>query len=366
FIVGLERVAFILKESKVNGIFIDPFVLGHEIFNYSGRIEFDTFFVAFQDRLPSAAEDDDRGSSVEIEIGTGDQRVKLHVIGLRRQQGIDKARFTRVAVSDGPFGPLEAPQERADDIEIPDDQSKPELVDSEGDSPAETVNEESVQQVTNADNAGTVDQQAQAFWPDLILGVDAWQPLGAPESTANDGGGNGLDTEVRSPDRLAHTLTLGDMLRPSPSVIDANTALKVSVFAQNHSDQIWHDWPQSSGSKKEPSSLFFGNPIHELPSVVSEDWLAIVDRLEPDIVRSENSNGDPDSDDGLWRAWNDGLPSLDNPHSFFEDNRQKSSRLNPKEADVVGNGVESSRPDAPTYRRGLLEEIIGGQNNRSN
>lgn len=375
-VVGLERLAFILKESRAQGTFIDPFVLGHDVSNYSGQIEFDTFFVALQDRVPSSAGDDGQGSALAIEIGSGEQRFKLHVIGLRREKGIDKARFTRIAVSEGPFGPLETVDEPDTGATAPEDSSDPDLAVAEPESAAETANDDTAQSASTTVAAASEDESQdvpleQALWPDLILRPDA---LPAHRRNGDDEvadtPNSAVNLAVGTADRLAHTLTLGDMLRPNPSVIDPSKALKVSVFAATHSDQIWHDWPQRSDLGGLPPSLYFGRPINELPPMyLGVDGLTLSGPLEPDILRPSGPSDDNSEDDRLedrtWRGWNDGLPGLGNPRSFLEDHWQLGGPSAPKDTDPEPEGSETSDPDGRKNQRGLLDDIIGGRNSNS-
>ena len=377
-IAGTERLAVILMESKVQDVFVDPFILSHDVTHYDGRTDVDTFYLALADQVPSAARGDGRGSSIGIEVGAGDRRFMLHILGLRREQGADKASYARIAVAGGPFGALERPGPPPDDagpISESDDASATDVPSADSDAASERSGAAKQQAEDTASQVRDMTRDAtggQTLWPDLIIGIDELKPgplarvasrrsdAGTPGEGNDDGNGDGNDGGefIGAPDRLSRTLTLGDMLKPSPSVIDPKSTLNAATLVKDHARTIWNDWRPNGAADAPSLSLFFGQPDVGIPAVIPDAWLSTSAPGMFGAVQAAARAGIPLRQDGLWRAWNDALPSLDDPVSLLGPTAGQDA-AEPGMQDRDEEGEARLAPAVP-IGSGLFDEIVEG------
>lgn len=369
-IAGTERLAVILMESKVQDVFVDPFILSHDVTHYDGRTDVDTFYLALADQVPSAARGDGRGSSIGIEVGAGDRQFMLHILGLRRKQGADKASYARIAVADGPFGALERPGPPRDDagpISESDDASATDVPSADGDAASERSGAAKQQADDTASQVRDMARGAaggRTLWPDLIIGIDELKPgplaripFGGPEA-GTPGDRNNDGELIGAPDRLSRTLTLGDMLKPSPSVIDPKSTFNAATLAKDHARTIWNDWRPNGAADAPSLSLLFGQPDVGVPAVIPDAWLGTSAPGMFGVVQAAARAGIPLTQDGLWRAWNDALPSLDDPVSLLGPTAGQDA-AEPGMQNRDDEGEARLAPAAP-IGSGLFDEIVEG------
>ncbi|MEM8878308.1 MAG: hypothetical protein AAGD23_10610 [Pseudomonadota bacterium] len=358
-IVGTERLAVILMESRVKGVFVDPFILSHEVSNYGGGVDVDTFYVALADQLPSTNTEQENGSSIAIEVAAGDRRFMLHILGLRRARGAGEARYTRIAVADGPFGALEL-----SDLALRTDALPEEVAETseEFDSLSDTDAPSSRDGDDIADGRSSSD--GNTYWPDFLIDIEQLKPRTVasiqsegPETETPSEEGDDVDF-VTSPDRLSRTMTLGDMLKSSPSVIDPKSTFNSAAALESRSEANWRDWRPERRKDRGLPSLLFGQSIVQVPAIVSEDWLDVSGpdmfaRLQSGAVTSRLA-----IEDGSWRPWNDTLPSIDDPMSLL--GPEIDQGLAEQE---IGDGEREPHTIPATRRPGngsLFDDLISG------